>query len=125
MSVEIVGLGKPQLSAAAGEDSVQALVLTLRAVEVSLLSQAKRAGGGVDWLGELECPMFAHTVFIEAYESAIANLVEGLKLARELIERPGGSVRYEEQTERLRKLTEARGFSRSEARRSKRKTGRV
>ncbi len=107
---EISGLGRPELSSAAGEDSVQAMVLALRAIEAALLVRAKHAGGTVDWLGELERPIFAHTFFVEAYEAAIANLVEGLKLAHELIERPGGSARFEEVTETLRKLTDQRGF---------------
>jgi len=110
---EIVGLGPSELSAAAGQDSVQALVLSLRAIEAVLLSRAQRASGGIDWLGELERPIFAHTFFEQAYEAAIANLVEGLKLAQELVEKPGGTARFEEQTERLRQLTEQRGFFKS------------
>ena len=107
---EIVGLGRRKLSAAAGQDSVQALVLALRGIEAMLVQRARRAGGVIEWLGELERPVFAHTFFAEAYEAAIVNLVEGLKLAQELIEKPGGTVRFEEQTERLRQLTECRGF---------------
>lgn len=122
---EVVGLGQRKFSAAAGEDSVQALVLALRGIEVWLLSQAKRAGGKLDWLGELERPMFAHTFFTEAYAAAIANLVEGLQLACELIERPGGSIRYDQQTERLRELVNARGFEKREKRRRKRKASRA
>jgi hypothetical protein len=118
---EVVGLGKPQLSAAAGEDSVQALVLALRGIEAVLLSRSKRAGGVVDWLGDRERPVFAHTFIVEICESAIANLADGLRLACELIEHPGGTRRYQSQTDRLRKLTEARGFSRSyELRRERR-----
>jgi hypothetical protein len=110
---EVVGLGRPQLSAAAGQDSVQALVLALRGIEATLQSRAKRARGTIEWLGETERPIFAHTFLTSIYESALANLVDGLKLACELIEHPGGSRRFEEQTDRLRKLTEARGFSKS------------
>jgi hypothetical protein len=80
-----------------------------------LHSRAKRAGGTIDWLGETERPIFAHTFFTSVYESAIANLVDGLRLACELIERPGTSRTYEIQTDRLRKLTEARGFSKDYA----------
>lgn len=72
--------------------------------------RAQRLGGLIEWLGELERPVFAYTFFAEAYEAAIANLVEGLKLAQELIEKPGGTVRFEKQTERLWQLTERRGF---------------
>jgi Domain of unknown function (DUF6968) len=107
---EVVGLGPRKLSAAAGQDSVQALVLALRGIEALLVYRAQRLGGVIEWLGELERPVFAYTFFAEAYEAAIANLVEGLKLAQELIEKPGGTVRFEEQTERLRQLTDCRGF---------------
>jgi hypothetical protein len=86
------------------------LVLALRAIEGLLLSRAKRAGGTIDWLGELERPVFAHTFFFVAYEAAIANLVEGLKLACQLVENPGGTARFEELTETLRALTAQRGF---------------
>ena len=108
--VQIDGLGSSKVIAAAGEDSVQALVLSLRLVESTLFSRAKRAGGIVDWLGENERSIFSDTFFSQAYEAAIANLVEGLKLAQELIERPGSSLRYQELTERLSQLTERRGF---------------
>ncbi|MFZ5896009.1 MAG: DUF6968 family protein [Myxococcota bacterium] len=67
---EISGLGKPKVFSAAGEDSVQALVLALRAIEAALLARAKDAGGTIEWLGELERPVFAHTFFVEAYEAA-------------------------------------------------------
>jgi hypothetical protein len=122
-------VGPRKLSAAAGQDAVQALVLALRGIEALLMYRAQRVGGVIDWLGELERPIFAHSFFTEAYEAAIANLVEGLKLAQELIEKPGGTVRFEAQTERLRQLTERRGFFKS-ARRirltagSKARTGR-
>ncbi len=109
---QITGLGERKVLATAGEDSVQALVLALNAVELTLLARAKSARGEIDWLGEREKPIFAHTFFTVAYEAAIVNLVEGLKLARELLETPGGSLRYERQTDRLRQLTESRGFSR-------------
>lgn len=114
---EIVGLGRHQLSTAAGEDSVQAMVLALRGIELTLQSRAKRAGGTIDWLGEDERPIFAHTLFMTIYEAALANLVEGLRVACELIERPGGSRRFEIEADRLRKLTEQRGFSKGSARR--------
>jgi hypothetical protein len=112
---EIVGLGSLQLSAAAGQDSVQAVILALRGIEGALQSSAKRAGGTIDWLGDTERPVFAHTFFTSVYESAIANLVDGLRLACELIERPGGSRAYEIQSDRLRKLTEAWGFAKGHA----------
>lgn len=107
---EIIGLGERKVLAAAGEDSVQALVLVMRDLEETLLSRAKRASGEIDWLGETERPVFAHTFFTEAYEAAIANLVEGLKLARELVENPGGSLRFAKQTERLRQIDRKSGL---------------
>jgi hypothetical protein len=51
----------------AGQDAVQALVLALRGIEALLVYRAQRVGGVIDWLGELERPIFAHTFIVEAY----------------------------------------------------------
>src|SRR5262245_42868735 len=63
--VEIAGIGRPRLFAAAGEDSVQALVLALRAADVTLASEFRNTR--VEWLGDAERPIFFHTHLIDMY----------------------------------------------------------
>src|SRR5437867_10275271 len=47
--VEIIGGRKPRFFAAAGEDSVQALILALRAADVTLGELNARRRGQVEW----------------------------------------------------------------------------
>jgi hypothetical protein len=84
--VEIRGLGDPALRAIAGVDSLQALVLALEFVSRVLPSEARRAGGHIEWLGEGERPIFAHTDALAAASFAQQNLIEGLALAVSLLE---------------------------------------
>jgi hypothetical protein len=115
--VEISGLGSPAVRSVAGEDSVQALVLALRLAEEELRARARQARGQVDWLGDRERPILAHTFFLEAHEAALENLAHGLKLALELIERPSGRHGDGRLGTELGRLAESRGFSRAWARR--------
>jgi hypothetical protein len=82
--VEITGLGKPRFFAAAGEDSLQALIIAMRAADVKLAE----FGGGekVAWLGDKERPIFFHTHLIDMYQGAIDNLLAGLRKAIDVIE---------------------------------------
>jgi len=116
--VEIVGLRRSsQLITTAGGDSMQAMILALRAVENRLQLEGRRAGGAIEWLGEAERPIFAHTFLLEMYERAVHNLVDGLRVALGLAERASASpstVRA-----KLHKLAESRGFTRARTARAK------
>jgi hypothetical protein len=61
--VEIIGIGKPRFFAAAGVDSVQALILALRAADLKLATGYRNLQ--VEWLGDAERPIFFHTHVIE------------------------------------------------------------
>jgi hypothetical protein len=111
--VEISGFEKRELTAVAGEDSLQALVLALKLVTRTLPAEAKRMRGRVEWLGEHERPVFPDTFMLRAYERAVSNLVSGLKLALPLVKqsavRPATRRRVQE---RLTRLLETSGFQR-------------
>lgn len=88
--VEITGLGKRKLRPIAGEDSLQALVLALEFVTHVLPTEAERAGGHVEWLGERERRLvFANTLLVGLASRAVQNLVEGLTTAVDLLENGG------------------------------------
>jgi hypothetical protein len=122
--VEISGLGSPAVVSAPGEDSVQALVLALRLAEMELRTRARRARGQIDWLGDQERPILAHSFFLEMYEAALQNLVHGLKLALDMIEHPGRRLADGRLGIELSRLVERRGFSRAWTRRRTRRMGR-
>jgi hypothetical protein len=71
----------------AGEDSLQALVLGLRFLQLTLPSAARRHGGEVDWLGERERLIFADTEMLTMLQVGMANLVDGVAAAAAHIEK--------------------------------------
>ena len=69
--------------AAAGDDSVQALVLALRAADLTLATGFRKLR--VEWLGDTERPIVFHTHVIEMYQGAIDNLVAAPRQAIKLV----------------------------------------
>jgi hypothetical protein len=116
--VEITGIGKPRFFAAAGEDSVQALVLALRAADVELATGFRN--GQVEWLGDVERPIFFHTHVIDMYQGAIDNLLAAVRQAIKLVEDNPGAREWKKSITELRRIERQKGFS-SGARRSNRK----
>ena len=116
--VEITGIGRPRLFAAAGEDSVQALVLALRAADLMLSTGFRKVQ--VEWLGDTERPIFFHTHVIEMYQGAIDNLVAALGQAIKLVEGNPDAREWKKSVAELRRIERQNGFS-ARARRSNRK----
>jgi hypothetical protein len=115
--VEITGIGKPRFFAAAGEDSVQALVLALRAADLTLATGFRK--GRVEWLGDTERPIFFHTHVIEMYQGAIDNLLAALREAIKLVEDSPDAREWKNSVAELRHIERRSGFS-PRARASKR-----
>lgn len=113
--VQILGLGETKMTPIAGEDSVQALVLAFRFVEAALKARGGKAGGQIQWLGERERPIFAHTFLLETMEAAIKNLVDGLRAALDLLENAREGRTRRQTTKGLRRLAESSGFAQSSA----------
>jgi uncharacterized protein DUF6968 len=88
--VQVTGLAKRSVRPIAGEDSVQALVLTLEFVTNVLPVEAERAHGRLEWLGERERLVFANTLSLGLASRALQNLVEGLAHAVEVLESGDG-----------------------------------
>lgn len=109
--VEITGIGKPRFFAAAGEDSVQALVLALRAADLELATGFRKLP--VEWLGDTERPIFFHTHVIEMYQGAINNLVASLRQAIELVEDYPDAREWKKRVAELRRIERSNGFSAS------------
>ena len=107
--VEITGIGKPRFFAAAGEDSVQALVLALRAADVKLATGFRTVR--VEWLGDTERPIFFHTHVIEMYQGAIDNLVAALRQAIKLVEDSPDAREWKKSVAELRTIEQRNGFS--------------
>lgn len=110
--VEIRGLGTRRFQAVPGEDSLQALVLALRYVEMTLRRQGRKAGGRIEWAGDGERPVFAHSFFMDLMEHSVMNLVHGLKVAIDLVEHPRSSPAQRTAVARLERLCARMGFDR-------------
>jgi hypothetical protein len=76
--VQIAGLGPKKLIPIAGEDSLQALVLALEFVTLTLPAHAKQAGGYLDWLGERGSPVFSGTINTVAVVDGIRTAIDYL-----------------------------------------------
>ena len=87
--VEIAGVGRRRLRSIAGEDSLQALVLAFQFVTLTLPAEAERAGGRIEWLGERESLVFAHTRLLNMASDALENLASGLTEAVGILENGG------------------------------------
>jgi len=116
--VEIIGIGKPRFFAAAGVDSVQALILALRAADLKL------ATGYLNLLfndpANTERPIFFHTHVIEMYQAAIENLLAALRQAIKVVEDNPDAGDWKKSIAELRRIERRNGFSPA-ARGSKRK----
>ena len=108
--VQIKGMGRQRLMPVAGEDSLQSLVLALRWCETELRRAGRRAGGYVEWGGDDDRPVFAHTVFLELMECSIKNLVAGLRAAVDLLEHPVRGRGQRAALARLYRTIERMGF---------------
>ena len=123
--VEIVGVGRTRLIAAAGEDSVQALILALRAADVEFAGVLKRIGARVEWLSDVERPIFFHTFMIDMYEDAVVNLLAALRKALAVIEGAPNIRQWRKAVVELRRTEASRGFARhGRGRQRSRLTGR-
>jgi len=107
--VEIADIGQPRLLAAAGEDSVQALILALRLADIELGSRSGKAQ--VEWLGDAERPIFFHTHLIDMYQGAIDNLLAALRKAIAVIESPRNVREWKQSIVELRHIEAGRGFA--------------
>jgi len=91
-------------------------VLALKYVTRTLPSEAKRAGGRIDWLGDQERPVFADTFFLEIQEAALLNLKSGLRSSAAALRSSSLSPsRRTALLARLDRLIETSGYARHRA----------
>ena len=110
--VAVIGFGKRRLTLIAGEDSLQALVLALEFVTNVLPTDAWRARGHVEWLGERERLVFANTISVGLTSRALQNLVEGLLAAVGVLENgPGRGPAAKPLIRQLRALVISGGYT--------------
>jgi hypothetical protein len=92
-----------------GEDSLQALILALEFTSRVLPDEAERAGGHLQWLGERESHMFAHTFISRMLERHPENCIMGLADAVGVLENGGGERVAGPLAQRLRALFSSGG----------------
>jgi len=106
-------LGKRTLRPIAGEDSLQALVLAFQFVTLVLPTEAERAGGHIEWLGERESLVFASTLSLSMASNALQNLADGLARAVNMLENGGArrSAAVKKLAPQLRALIASGGYT--------------
>jgi hypothetical protein len=117
-----VGLPLEEFVAIAGKDSLQALILALSFLQLTLPSLARRKRGELNWLGERERLIFADTEAKMLQWESLANLIEGIGFAVAHLEGRSGVPKA--LINRLRRLVATSGVSRRAGRRSGRKSAR-